>query len=210
MTVSSAAIWLNTVFANFDLSICLAVHQLYELAGGFFTPFFKFVSLFGKQLVPLILLPLLFFKKTRRFGVAMTFGMLAGVLITNCCLKIVIARPRPYADTSSTFYQLWLTVGQAMESDNSFPSGHTCAAFSMMTAAFLVGDRRKSWVFFIFAVLVGISRIYLVVHYATDVIAGMIVGIAAGAIGYFIYTKLPDVIYSFEFIKPQQGKHLKQ
>ena len=136
MNITASALWLNTVFAGFDQSITLAVHQLYDLGGGFFTPFFEFISFLGKGGLPLIFISLLLalYKPTRRFGTAMCLSLAVGALITNCCLKILIARPRPYADESSIFYQLWLLVGQNVESDKSFPSGHTTAAFASMTA----------------------------------------------------------------------------
>ena len=193
MNITAAALWLNTVFATFDQSITLAVHELYNFGGGFFTPFFEFISLFGKGGLPLITISLilLLFKPTRRYGTAMALALAVGALITNCALKPLIARPRPYADESSIFYQLWLLVGQNMESDNSFPSGHTTAAFASMTAVFLVGDRRWSWTAYIFAVLMGIARIYLCVHFPSDVLGGIIAGLIGGFVGTFIARRFP-------------------
>lgn len=208
MPITASAYWLNTVFAGFDQSVTAAVHQLYDSAGWFFTPFFEFISLLGKGGIALILLSLIlmYFKKTRRFGTAMLISVTVGAIFTNLFLKIVIARPRPYADESSFFYQLWLTVGQNMESDKSFPSGHTTAAFATMTAVFLVGDKRISWTAYIFAFLMGIARIYLVVHYPTDVIGGIIVGTTAGIIGTVIATKLPHKWYIMDFFKKPAGE----
>ena len=109
---------------------------------------------------------------------------------------MVIARPRPYADESSIFYQLWLLVGQNVESDKSFPSGHTTAAFSTMTALFLMGNKKYSWTAFIFAFLMGLARIYLVVHFPSDVLGGIIVGVIAGCLGALIASKLPEAWYA--------------
>ena len=47
MEINAAAMWLNTAMADFDQSVTLAVHRLYDVAGGFFTPFFEFVSFLG-------------------------------------------------------------------------------------------------------------------------------------------------------------------
>ena len=198
MEITAAALWLNTVFAAFDQSITLLVHQLYTLAGGFFTPFFEFISLLGKGGIFLVLLSLalMLYRPTRRFGTAMLLGVAIGALFTNVFLKVVIARPRPYADESSIFYQLWLLVGQNMESDKSFPSGHTTAAFSTMTALFLMGNKKYSWTAFIFAFLMGLARIYLVVHFPSDVLGGIIVGFVAGCLGALIASKLPEGWYS--------------
>ena len=146
MEINAAAAWLNSTFGNLDVSVALAVHKLYDMAGGFFTPFFEVISFFGKGGICLIFLSLalVFFKKTRRFGTAMCIGLAIGALITNCCLKIVIARPRPYVDQNGILYQLWLLVGQNVESDKSFPSGHTTAAFASMVTLFILGNKRWS------------------------------------------------------------------
>lgn len=207
MQMTAAAAWLNSCFAEFDSSITLAVHQLYLSAGDLFTPFFDFISFLGKGGIVLILLSLalMFFKRTRRFGTAMLISVTVGAIFTNLVLKVAIARPRPYADEGDIFYQLWLLVGQRMESDMSFPSGHTTAAFSTMTAVFLVGDKRYSWTAYIFAFLMGIARIYLVVHYPTDVLAGIIVGVLAGVIGTLIALRLPQKWYTLDLIKKKDG-----
>lgn len=198
MEITAAALWINNTFAAFDQSITLLVHQLYTLGGGFFTPFFEFVSLLGKGGIFLVLLSLalMVYRPTRRYGTAMLLAVAIGALFTNVWLKVVIARPRPYADESSLFYQLWLLVGQNVESDHSFPSGHTTAAFSTMTALFLMGNKKYSWTAFIFAFLMGIARIYLVVHFPSDVLGGIVVGLVAGCLGALIANKLPESWYA--------------
>ncbi|MBO5496197.1 MAG: phosphatase PAP2 family protein [Oscillospiraceae bacterium] len=207
MEITASALWINQTFAAFDTGITTAVHKLYDLAGGFFTPFFELVSLFGKAGIFLILLSLalLIYKPTRRFGTAMLLGVTLGAIFTNLCLKVFIARPRPYADESSIFHQLWLTVGQNLESDKSFPSGHTTAAFATMTPVFILGKPRAKWVAVIFAVLMGIARIYLVVHYPSDVLAGMIVGIFAGCLGVLIAQKLPRKWYTWDVMEKKRA-----
>ena len=203
MDITSAALWLNSVFAGFDASIAVLVHTLYELGGAFFTPFFEFVSFLGDGGIFLIVLSIIFmlFKKTRRYGAAILLSIGIGALITNLWLKPWICRPRPYTNEGSIFHELWLVMGQHSESDKSFPSGHTTAAFSAMTAVFLVGNKRISWTAFIFGILMGISRIYLAVHYASDGLGGIVVGLVAGSIGYFICTKIPAVFYDYDIMK---------
>lgn len=206
MTVTAAALWLNTVFADFDAGVTLFIHRLYEIGGGFFTPFFEFVSLLGKGGIFLIVLGLvlLLSKRTRRCGTAILLGIAIGALITNCCLKILIARPRPYSDENSLFYQLWLLVGQNVESDKSFPSGHTTAAMAASTAVFFSCNKRYSWLAFLFAAVMGIARIYLVVHFPSDVVGGFIVGFIGGALGALIMNALPDKWYSLDIIKERE------
>ena len=203
MTVSAPALWINSVFAGFDASITLAVHKLYELGGGFFTPFFEFISLLGKGGIFLIIVSLLLTvnKRTRRFGSAMCIGLLIGVIVTNCCLKVLIARARPYADESSIYYQLWQLVGMNTESDKSFPSGHTTAAFAACVPVFLLGKKRISWTALLFGLAMAVARIYLVVHFPSDVLAGLIVGTVAGSVGAIVAVKLPYKWYELDFIK---------
>ena len=197
MELTAAALWLNTFFAGFDQSITLAVHKLYEAAGGILTPFMELISFLGKDGIILVLLSLMLmlFKKTRRFGTAMLFGVAIGALFTNCFLKIVVARPRPYADENGFFYPLWQMMGQHVESDKSFPSGHTTAAF-------------VRWPALSFAFLMGLSRIYLVVHFPSDVLGGLIVGTIAGILGTLLSRKLPQRYFEADLIKPRKrGAH---
>ncbi len=209
MEITASAQWINATFESFDQTVTSAVHHLHTAAGGFFTPFFELISFLGKGGICLILLSLclLFFKQTRRFGTAMLLGLAIGAIITNLGLKIFIARPRPYADQNSMFYRLWLTVGQNVESDKSFPSGHTTAAFASMTPVFILCKPKYKIAAFCFAFLMGIARIYLVVHFPSDVLAGMIVGIFAGCIAVLIAAKLPRRWYEWDALP--QGKHAK-
>lgn len=216
MITSPAAIWINSFFAGFDLGITQAVHAIFYPIKGFSSPFFDLISLMGKGGIFLILLSLvlLYFKRSRRMGTAMLLAVAIGFIITNCCLKILISRARPYADESSIYHQLWLLVGQRTESDNSFPSGHTTAAFATMTAMFLTGNKKYSWTALIFAFLMAIARIYLVVHYPSDCLAGMLVGIAAGIIATLITLKLPYKWSTLDFSsllrrKKHSGAHEK-
>ena len=201
MAINSAALWINTVFANFDLSITLLIHNLYLQAGDFFTPFFEFISFLGHDGIPLIILSLILaaFKKTRRFGIAMCISLALGALLTNCVLKVVIARPRPYTYTDSVYYEMWQKVGMNTESDKSFPSGHVTAAMACMLAVFLTGRKKYSWTAFIFVFLMCVSRIYLVVHYPTDVVGGIFAGLIGGCFGTLIASKLPRKVYGREF-----------
>ncbi|MDO4982639.1 MAG: phosphatase PAP2 family protein [Eubacteriales bacterium] len=201
MTLTPAVLWLNTVFAAFDMNVTLFIHKLYEMGGGFFTPFFELVSLLGKGGIAMIMFAaaMLINKRPRRAGTAVLLGLLVGVIITNLCIKTTVARPRPYADESSIFYQLWITVGQNMESDYSFPSGHTTAAMAFATALFFTCNKRYSWTAFIFALLMGVARVYLCVHFPSDVIGGFIVGFVSGVIGTLIACKLPRKWYELEF-----------
>ena len=193
--IPGAADWINAVFAGFDQSITLLIHNLYEWGGDLMTMIMEIISLFGKHGMFLIALALILalFKKTRRFGTAMCAGLFLGALFVNIYLKVAIARPRPY--TIDFYKQLWMTVGQNVESDFCFPSGHTNAAFAAMVPVFILGKKRWSWL--------GISRIYLVVHFPSDVVGGMITGTIAGMIGTFCALIAPKWWYRWSFVKPK-------
>ncbi len=184
---SSAGIWLDETFRAFDHAILQAFRDLHESAGVFFDPFFKFITYLGDEGIAIIIFALMLvcFNKTRRAGVSAGVAILIGIIITNLILKNVVDRARPY-NSSDEYYRWFVEVFNSGLSDKSFPSGHATAAFALVTALFLVGDKRYSWLGFIFGSLMCISRIYLVVHYPTDVIAGALVGIISGIGGYFI------------------------
>ncbi len=194
MTMTAGALWLNTIFASFDESITLAVHLLYESFGSWLTPVMELISILGKDGIFLIILSLflVFINPTRRFGTAMAIGLALGALIVNLWLKVVIARPRPYADPNGIYYPLWLLLGSHTESDFSFPSGHTNAAFATMIPVFLLGKKSWSWLALVFGVLMGISRIYLVVHFPSDVLGGIITGTFSGIIGAIVAKAIPS------------------
>lgn len=206
MTLTPIAFWLNTVFAAFDQNVTAAVHSLYELGGGVLSPFMEFVSLLGKGGIFLILLSfvLLLIRKTRRFGTAMLLGLAIGAIAVNVFLKVWVARPRPYADPEGFYYPLWVMLGQFVESDMSFPSGHTNAAFAAMVPVFLLGKKQWSWLALVFGVLMGVSRIYLVVHYPTDVIAGLLTGTIAGMIGTLVALNLPRAWYRWDLTRGKE------
>ena len=209
MEISASAAWINQAFSGFDESVTTAVHSLYDVAGAFFTPFFEGVSYLGKGGIFLILLSLalLLCRPTRRFGTAMLLGLTIGFAITNLFLKVFIARPRPYVDENSIFHEFWLLVGQNVESDKSFPSGHTTAAFACMTPAFILGKPRVKILTLLFAALMGLARIYLCVHFPSDVLGGMIVGIFAGCVAVLIASKLPRAWYAWDLQKKKAGRH---
>ena len=87
----------------------------------------------------------------------------------------MIARPRPFAE-SETLLNFLNSIGLELPDSHSFPSGHTAASFAV---AFMVFLSNKHWGVpsMIMAVLVGMSRVYLCVHFVTDVLAGMMIGL---------------------------------
>lgn len=186
MEITAAAAWLNSTFADFDFAIFDFFHKLHDsAAGGFLDVFFNAVTTLGHDGIALIIISLILmlFKKTRKAGSAMLAGIIVGAVFTNLTIKPLVSRPRPYTFTDSPVYQWWLNAGAQVESDRSFPSGHTTSAMAMVTGLFCVTNKKVSWLAFFFAIFMGMSRIYLCVHYPTDVIGGLIIGAIGGVIG---------------------------
>ncbi len=178
--------WLNTVFYALDSGAFSIAHQLALSTNSFLNPICEILAVLGDGGISFILasLILILFTKTRRTGVAMLLAIGVGALFTNVLLKNLVERPRPYTNTE--YVGFWNYVGAHLESEFSFPSGHTTVAMTSMTALFLTNNKKWSWVGFILAVLMAFSRVYLIVHYLTDVLAGLIVGGLAGTGAYFL------------------------
>lgn len=201
--MTKAAQWLNTTFASFDSAILDFYYNLHKSsAGGFFDFFFKNFTLLGEDGIFLILLSLIFllFKKTRKVGAGMLGGIIIGALFTNITIKQVVARPRPYA-TTELFQSRWLEVNGRLESEYSFPSGHTTSAMAAMTPIFLFCKKNVSWLAFLFVIVMGASRNYIFVHYPSDILGGIIVGGLVGVLAYLIVR----VFYEKVFPKNKLG-----
>ena len=183
-----------SIFDSFDMSVFTFFGE--QIQSAFMNVVAEFITFFGGSefVIPMavagaIMIP---FKKTRRFGMAVLFAVLIGTLFTNLIFKPMFDRPRPYVYyAENPLFMSWYEfAGAHVESDKSFPSGHTTAAFEIGVALFLVLNKKYSWVFPVFSVLVGLSRIYLMVHYVTDVLGGVLIGTFAGIMGYVIMTAL--------------------
>ena len=112
-------------------------------------------------------------KKHRRTGILLLLGLLCGALVGNVVLKNLVARPRPcWLDES---VQLLI----ATPKDFSFPSGHTLS--STIGATILTrADHRFGYAAIPLAVLLAFSRLYLYVHFPSDVFAGAVLGLVIG------------------------------
>ncbi|MBQ9735066.1 MAG: phosphatase PAP2 family protein [Clostridia bacterium] len=178
--------WLNTAFYAFDKSAFISANALVKSCGAVLLPIAEIFAILGKGGIFFIVLSivLILFKRTRRAGVSMFLAIGVGALFTNVILKNAVARPRPYLNEE--FKSFWQAVGASTESEYSFPSGHTTVTMTSMTALFLSANKKWSWIGFVVAVIMALSRVYLIVHYLTDVIAGLIVGGISGVIGYYL------------------------
>ncbi len=132
----------------------------------------------------IIAVVMLFFKKTRKMGITMGVALLMGVIVGNCILKPIIDRTRPY----DFYYEITgLEFNLLIDRlhDGSFPSGHTLASFEA-AGAMLLRDKRFGIPALVLAIVIAFSRLYLYVHYPSDVLAGIILGLAFAFAAYLI------------------------
>ncbi len=126
--------------------------------------------------VTLLLLILPF---NRKMGVQAAISLILTVILCNVILKPTVMRCRP----------CWLEPDVQLlvkiPHDFSFPSGHTNASFAVATAIFL-RNKKLGIPALILAALIGISRLYVFVHWPTDVLTGLVTGVCGGIISYFI------------------------
>ena len=133
---------------------------------------------------------LLLFKPTRRVGLGMGIAMLMGLLLCNLALKPLCQRPRPYDYQYETFGKLIPLIIERQH-DFSFPSGHTIASFE---AAGVIVLNNKKWgiAALVLASLIAFSRLYLYVHYPTDVLVSIVLGFALALMGNWLSRRIPD------------------
>ena len=124
--------------------------------------------------------------KMRKTGVVMAAALIIDLLLCNVLLKNFVARTRPY--DVNTGIQLLV----AKLRDYSFPSGHTAASFASATALYFAGEKKLWKPALVLACLIAVSRLYLYVHYPTDVLGGVVIGIIAGYLGYRLVKVLED------------------
>lgn len=127
---------------------------------------------------------LLIIPKTRKSGAILAAALCVDVVLCNGILKNLFGRIRPYDVNTS------IRLLIARPADFSFPSGHTAASFAAVTALMMAGEGKLWKPALAIAVLIAFSRLYLYVHYPTDILGGIIVGGAAGYIGYLIVERL--------------------
>lgn len=128
-------------------------------------------------------------RKWRERGLLVLLSLAANALICNLLLKPLVGRTRPY---DLLGYEILIRrLG-----DSSFPSGHTSASFAAATALYAI-NRRWGIAAYILAVLIGFSRLYLGVHFPTDVFIGAIIGIlAAKGVQWVLEKKLHFTFHS--------------
>ena len=195
---------MNAIF-NFDASILLWLQN--SVRNPVLNPVMIFITHLGDKGLFWVALTylLLCFRKTRRASVTSMISMVITLLVVNVVLKNWIARVRPY----ELIEGLNLMIGK--QHDFSFPSGH--AGNSLACAWVLYRRAPKKWGVpaLVMAVLISLSRLYVGVHYPTDVFAGIAIGIAAAEASIAIVKALRKRFPAFkEFTRTKPRKKAKR
>ena len=145
---------------------------------SFFNSFMPYISVLGSSGAIWIMsgIILMFFPKYRKNGWFVLLSLLAGFIICNLALKPLVARPRP------CWIRPDVPMLVAVPHDFSFPSGHTVSSFAA-AESIRYANRKLGIGAYILAVIIAFSRLYLYVHFPSDVIVGALIGFMCG---YFI------------------------
>ena len=148
------------------------------------TPIMKLITHLGDKGLFWILIAvvMLFFKKTRPLGIMAGIALVFSVLINNVLIKPNVGRIRPYEVVDG----LKLLIEK--QHDPSFPSGHSGASFAAAVVFLVKGPRKIGIPAIIVAALIAFSRLYVGVHYPTDVICGIITGTCCAIISFMIWS----------------------
>ena len=156
-----------------------------NLRNDVLTPIMTFITHLGDGGFVWIVLTIacLIYAGTRRTGILMTFSLLLNTLANNLLLKNLLARTRPYEIVPG------LQRIIEAQGDFSFPSGHTGCSFAAAVGFCVMCPRKFGIPAMVLAVLIALSRLYVGVHFPTDVIGGALIGTAAALFVCGIYKK---------------------
>lgn len=171
--------YFNDVLSPIELPMLKEFHE--AVGCGFLDAVMPAVSSLCKWGILWLVLTavMLSIKKTRKCGVTVALALFIGLVVCNLTMKPLCARIRPY-ELDPTIVTLL-----AKETDFSFPSGHTIASFGA-AVGIMMHSRRWGIPALILAVLIGFSRIYLMMHFFTDVIVSAVLGTVIGILSCYI------------------------
>ena len=135
---------------------------------------------------------MLCFKKSRKTGIVIIVSLLLGLFLSTMVLKNVIARERPYNTEGALLTVENLLIG-APSGRFSFPSGHAISSFSAATVILLY-SKKLGIPAIILAALICFTRLYLYVHFPSDVICGALFGILLAFLSNFLVNKIWEKI----------------
>ena len=127
---------------------------------------------------------MLILRRTRRVGATAALSLILNTLIVNITVKPLVGRIRPYEVIDG------LTLLVERQSDFSFPSGHSAAGFAVATVMFLLLPKRYGVPAMLLALAIALSRLYVGVHYPTDVLMGIAIGAACAVVSCLLLRRL--------------------
>lgn len=153
-----------------EASILLFIQEY--IRNSLLDPFFILITHLGDSGIIWILISVMFlcFQRTRKIAYMMIVAMLLSLLFNNLILKNWIARVRPYEAVNGLHRII------EAQSDWSFPSGHSASSFAAAVVIFKCMDKKIGIPALILALMISLSRLYVGVHYPTDVLFGIISG----------------------------------
>lgn len=168
---------------NTDLNILLFIQDSIRIP--WLTPVVVFITSLGNAGIFWIVVSLLLLipKRTRRIGCMSFAALFASLLLNNVLLKNVVRRIRPY-DLCDMLHSLVVKPV-----DFSFPSGHTGSSFAAAFVLYRQLPKKAGIPLLLLAVLIGLSRLYVGVHYPSDVFVGMLTGLGSGYLAERIVLK---------------------
>ncbi|MDL2292689.1 phosphatase PAP2 family protein [Acholeplasma sp. OttesenSCG-928-E16] len=177
---------------NWEVEIVRAIQAI---SNGFFDFIFKTITILGDQYFFIVLVALLYWIVDKKFAHKFAMGFIASSVVTGV-VKVAADRLRPYQaypynETTKEGVKL---IGP-LEESSSFPSGHSTSTGSISSALFM-GYNKKfkwlKWVLLAYMILIPISRLYLGVHYPTDVLTGLAIGVLVTFVTFKIVEKMGD------------------
>jgi undecaprenyl-diphosphatase len=171
-----------------------------HIRNGILDPIMKGITHLGDGGIVCIIacIILMIIPKTRRLGVVCSCSLAATFILDNLLLKNLVARTRPYEAVDG------LTRIVGAQSDYSFPSGHSGSVFAVAVVIFKETRKKIGVPTLLLALLVALSRLYVGVHYPTDVIVGILVGTVFAVLFCFVFHKRWD---NFTAVKPAVSKY---
>jgi membrane-associated phospholipid phosphatase len=149
------------------------IQFIQSFSSPFLDEFFQVVTMLGEEYFYILMLALVFWCIDKRYGYKLSFAfLLSGVV--NGVAKSIVNAPRPIGTDGIRSLRVETATG------TSFPSGHTQSITSFMVS--VMKKLNRAWAYIvgcILILLVGISRMYLGVHWPLDVLGGIVFGTAA-------------------------------
>jgi membrane-associated phospholipid phosphatase len=164
------------------------IQNIRDGASAFFDRMFEMFTFLGEKEVLIVLLILVYFAYSKKVGQRLAHAILNSLLINNA-VKGLVKRARPWTHPDATY----LPVRPETATGYSFPSGHTQTAAVTYTSFALLFKRRAITIVAVaMIVIIGFSRVYLGVHYPTDVLAAIALGVGVAFAGAYLHRKFED------------------